>query len=174
MPMLWRKRRTPYLVKANDDLVSWCKCKNAPIASSAQAGCPWCGCGWLFTCLHCRKAFTFARAVLMKESLEELASLEVPRTQKIISLKGDVRQETLIPTVEFWIEAMQPLIGDLELGKTYVYFDGHSIPTDARGIRMRGMRRSHDLDYIPHIRALTDPSAEELLHDFDYWTAEDK
>lgn len=172
--MLWRRRRTLYLVKANDDLVSWCSCANAPIASSAQMGCPWCGCGWLFTCLYCHGAFTFARAVMMKESLEELAAHEVPRTQKIVSMQGEIREEVLIPTVEDWIKAMQPLIGNLELGRKYVYFDGRAIPADASGLRFKGMRRSHDLDHIPQVRALTDPSAEALLHDIKYWTAEDE
>lgn len=171
--MFWRRRRTLYLVKANDELVSGCHCRNAPIASSAQADCPWCGCGWLFTCLWCGGAFTFARAVRVRESLEELAAREVPRIRKIMSPRGEIREEVLIGSVEEWIAAMQPLIRELELGKTYVYFDGFAVPTDANGIRLSGRRRSHDLDYIPQVRSLTDPSAEDLLHDIGYWTAQD-
>ncbi len=89
-------------------------------------------------------------------------------------MQGEIREEVLIPTVEDWIEKMQPLIGALELDRTYVYFDGHAIPADANGVRMKGMRRSHDLNYVPQVRALTDPSAEALLHDIKYWTAEDE
>lgn len=89
-------------------------------------------------------------------------------------MQGEIREEVLIPTVEDWIKAMQPLIGNLELGRKYVYFDGRAIPADASGLRFKGMRRSHDLDHIPQVRALTDPSAEALLHDIKYWTAEDE
>lgn len=88
-------------------------------------------------------------------------------------MQGELREEAVIPTVQDWIAAMQPLIGNIELGKRYVYFDGHAIPVDAGGIRVNGIHRSHDLDYIPQMRALADPSAEALLHDIDYWTEQD-
>ena len=62
-----------YLVKANDDLVSHCQCEQGIIAEPGQVGCPWCGCGWLFSCIKCRKAFTFATAVEIDKTWEELA-----------------------------------------------------------------------------------------------------
>ena len=57
-----KKTKTVYLVKANNDLISHCACSNAVIGAPAQMDCPWCGCGWLFVCSKCRKAFSFARA----------------------------------------------------------------------------------------------------------------
>ena len=61
-----------YLRKANDDLVSNCRCAKAEalITAPCQMDCPWCGCGWLFICSHCRKAFTFAEAFEVEESWE--------------------------------------------------------------------------------------------------------
>ena len=65
-----------YLRKANNDLVSHCRCakEDALISSPCQMDCPWCGCGWLFTCSRCRKAFTFAEGVEVHESWEETAN----------------------------------------------------------------------------------------------------
>ena len=47
------------------------------IAAPVQMESPWNGEGWLFTCLNCRKNFTFARAVEVEESMEELAALDL-------------------------------------------------------------------------------------------------
>ena len=62
-----------FLAKANDDLISHCKCAYTFIGAPAQMDCPWCGCGWLFVCPKCRKAFTFARAVECNLTREQLA-----------------------------------------------------------------------------------------------------
>jgi len=51
-----------YLVKASNDLISHCKCEYAPIGAPGQMDCPWCGCGWLFLCPKCRRAFTLCNA----------------------------------------------------------------------------------------------------------------
>jgi len=58
----------------NDDLCSHCSCDPAYITFPPQMDCPWCGCGWLFTCTRCRKAFTFARGVEVDESWQQLPS----------------------------------------------------------------------------------------------------
>ncbi len=41
------KPKTVYLVKANDDLVSHCRCERTFIGAPSQIDCPWCGCGWV-------------------------------------------------------------------------------------------------------------------------------
>jgi hypothetical protein len=69
--------RLIYLQKDNDDLVSHCRCREAFISYPPQMDCPWCGCGWLFSCIKCRKAFTFARAVEVNDSWEELACRDI-------------------------------------------------------------------------------------------------
>src|SRR5262245_31898380 len=104
--MFFRKRRTLWLVKANNNFISWCRCDDAPIAWGQQLDCPWCGCGWLFSCLKCRKSFTFARAVLMKETIQELAARDVavwrPRTP-LDSAEGK-------EAIEQWISEMNELL----------------------------------------------------------------
>ena len=42
-------KKTIYLEKDNDQLVSFCSCEPAYITYPPQLDCPWCGCGWLFT-----------------------------------------------------------------------------------------------------------------------------
>jgi hypothetical protein len=68
-----------YLRKANDGFVSHCKCDKADalISSPSQMDCPWCGCGWLFICSRCCKAFTFVEAVQVDESWEKTADRSV-------------------------------------------------------------------------------------------------
>ncbi len=65
-----------YLKKANDDLVSNCKCNDGRITYPPQQDCPWCGCGWLFTCISSRKAFTFAAGIELETNWEELATAD--------------------------------------------------------------------------------------------------
>jgi hypothetical protein len=65
-----------YLIKANNDLISHCKCEHAIAVTPAQLDCPWCGCGWLFVCSVCRKGFTFAKAVQAEEMPTGFADIE--------------------------------------------------------------------------------------------------
>ena len=172
--MSWRRERTLYLVKASNDYVSWCECEDAPIGLPRQESCPWCGCGWLFTCIHCRKAFTFARAVLLAEPLEDLARLQAPMVRRLLFPDGREIKNTIARTAADWCALMRPFLRGLELGKTYVYFDGAVVRTDAGTVRLAGKRRSHDIAFVPQVRALTDPgAADPILKSVDYWTEQD-
>lgn len=57
-----------YLVKKNDDVISHCKCEESFVGEEGQLDCPWCGCGWLFSCSKCRKAFTFSEAAEIEKT----------------------------------------------------------------------------------------------------------
>jgi hypothetical protein len=150
-----------YLVKDNDDVCCHCTCETAYITFPPQMGCPWCGCGWLFTCMSCRKAFTFARAVEVDETWNQLA---------VRDLRGAWRKPPEQKDVDGWIGAMKELLADVELGKQYVCLDGLFIPTDATGVSFRGWHSEHDLDFVPQVEALTDRSiVERLLANRDYW-----
>src|SRR6266496_4072320 len=98
-----------YLRKANDQLICYCKCDKAEalISDPGQLDCPWCGCGWLFTCIKCRKAFTFAEAVEVDLSLEELAEMD------IVGFGG---QSPEPGEVDEWVRAMQHLLRGVDLG----------------------------------------------------------
>jgi hypothetical protein len=154
-------QRTTYLVKANDDLVSRCKCGDGRVSFPPQMDCPWCGCGWLFTCIMCRKAFTFARAVEIDATWDDLARQDLRTTRKREPMDHDVNR---------WMGAMQELLQAIEVGKQYVCFDGHIIATDAKGVRINGWHRQHDLSFVPQIKALTDPTIDQtILSSRAYW-----
>src|SRR5579863_879047 len=68
-----KKATIVYLAKANNDLISRCTCDRTFIGAPSQMDCPWCGCGWLFLCPKCRKAFTFAQAEEVDLTWEQLA-----------------------------------------------------------------------------------------------------
>jgi hypothetical protein len=151
-----------YLVKESNALVSHCTCAAAQIAFPPQQSCPWCGCGWLFTCIDCLKAFTFARAVELDESWRSLAY-------------RDLRNHTNEPElseVEAWIDAMRELHADVVVGQTYVYLDGVFIPVDFSSVHFDGWHARHAFDFVPQVAALTDPSViERFLANPDYWNA---
>jgi hypothetical protein len=152
-----------YLRKANDDLVSHCRCAKADalITAPSQMDCPWCGCGWLFICSRCRKAFTFAEAVEVEESWEETADR---------AIRGLFQREPEPGQVEEWVGFMKILLKGIRPGEKYVYLDGWVIPTNAEGIRIDGWHSQHDLDFVPQMAALEDPEVRTgLLSAKEYW-----
>jgi hypothetical protein len=152
-----------YLRKANDDLVSHCKCAkgDALISSPGQMDCPWCGCGWLFICSRCRKAFTFAEGFDVGESWEETGD----RTVRAL-----YQREPEPGEVEEWVGFMKILVKGVKPGAVYVYLDGYVIPTTAEGITIEGWHSHHDLDFVPQVAARDDPSIRnDLLCSRDYW-----
>jgi hypothetical protein len=152
-----------YLRKANDDLVSHCKCARADalISSPSQMDCPWCGCGWLFICSRCRKAFTFAEGVKVDESWEETGD----RT-----IRALYRREPEAGEVEEWVGYMKTLLKGVKPGEQYVYLDGYVIPTTAAGVTIEGWHAHHDLDFVPQVLAMDDPGVrDDLLASRAYW-----
>jgi hypothetical protein len=152
-----------YLRKANDDLVSHCRCHrgDALISSPGQMDCPWCGCGWLFSCSNCRKAFTFAEAVEINESWAVTAERDI---------RVMYRREPEAGEVEEWVEFMKILLKGVECGEQYVYFDGYVIPVTADGITIEGWHSHHQLDFVPQVAALSDSEiCDGLLCATAYW-----
>jgi hypothetical protein len=154
-------KKVVYLIKDNDELCSHCTCETAYITFPPQMGCPWCGCGWLFTCTSCQKAFTFARAIEVDESWKELARRD---------LVGKWTDTPSDEDIDAWIEAMQAILSNVEIGKQYVCLDGLIIPTDASRVRFQGWHSEHDLEFVPHVAALDDYFVmENILCNRDYW-----
>jgi hypothetical protein len=154
-----------FLRKANDQLISHCNCRRsqAHIGWPSQADCPWCGCGWLFDCCLCSKAFTFAEAFVLNESWETTA-------HRIL-----YSESSRLPDPEVasdWVCSMRKLLKAIEPGKQYVYLDGKVLPTTARRIRFRGRHSRHYLGHVPHVAALDDPRVlRDVLCSTDYWVA---
>jgi hypothetical protein len=123
--------------------------------------CPWCGCGWLFICRRCRKAFTFAEGVEVDESWDETAGH---------TLRALYQREPEPGEAEDWSGFMKILLKGVKPGERYVYLDGWVIPTAAKSVRIEGWHSRHDLDFVPQVAALDDPKVRiELLASEEYW-----
>jgi len=152
-----------YLRKLNDDMVSHCHCPSddAWISSPGQMDCPWCGCGWLFICGRCGKAFTFAEAFETSEPWAQIAARVMPQF-------GDSKPTSA--KVDSWIQFMKILLKEITSGQTYVYLDGWVISTRAKGVHLDGWHSRHDLDFVPQVVELAGESAiDEVLGSPDYW-----
>jgi len=154
--------KVTYLKKANDDVISFCSCGDGRAAFPDQMDCPWCGCGWLFSCITCRKAFTFAEGVEIEGTWEDLARADIRSMWK---------KEPEDEDVTSWVEGMKEIMADVEPGKRYVIIDGHVIPADAPNVKFDGWHARHDFTGLPQVKALTDKSALDVqLGDRRYWT----
>jgi hypothetical protein len=58
---------------------------------------------------------------------------------------------------------MKILLNGVECADKYVYFDGHVIPVTADGVNIEGWHSHHQLDFAPHIAALSDPAVRDGL-----------
>lgn len=151
-----------YLMKENNHLVSYCTCPSALITFPPQQSCPWCGCGWLFACIQCRKAFTFARAVEVDESWEAIAHRDLANFAKQEPEASDLAEHA---------DALRDLHADVVEGVTYVCLDGLFIPSDAESVRFDGWHARHNLDFVPQRAALTDSRLiQSILANREYWT----
>jgi hypothetical protein len=145
-----RSKKVVYLVKASDELISHCRCSLPIIGAPAQMDCPWCGCGWLFVCARCRKAFTFARAEVVELTWEELAHKD---------LDGKWGHRPSSEEVKEWISFMRILLKGLEAGREYVYIDGWVFLTDSKHLRFDGLHARHKLDVVPQSVARSNRTA---------------
>ena len=149
-----------YLVKATDDLVSHCACAHAIVGAPAQMDCPWCGCGWLFVCPTCRKAFTFARAEEVELTWEDLAHKD---------LDGKWDRQPSSKEIKEWISFMKILVKDLKVGKEYVYIDGW-VSDGFKESPLRWLASHHELSVVLQSEALKDQAAlERTLGSREYW-----
>jgi hypothetical protein len=150
-----------YLKKRSNDLVSHCDCVDALITFPPQADCPWCGCGWLFTCIECRKAFTFATAIEIDEPWEDLA---------LRDLRSKFESEPSADDVREWVAFMKEYLAEAEVGKEYVAFDGRLIPSDKAALDFDGWHATHKLGFVPQVAALEDRSIiDNILSNVEYW-----
>ena len=154
-----------YLAKANNELISHCRCvgEDVVVTSPAQLDCPWCGCGWLFSCMKCRKAFTFAVGIETDVPWEELARRD---------LLGHGVDSVEAEDIADWVQAMQDFTKDVKPGEVYVYLDGGVLPAKATPVQFMGWHAMHSFDFVPQVISLNDPQVlEETLANRDYWLA---
>lgn len=158
-------QKTLYLTRApGPHPVCFCTCplEEALIAAPGQMDCPWCGCGWLFSCTKCRKAFTFAIATEVPFSLRELA-------------RGDIRRfgiTTSVALVDSWVRDMSKMLDGLILGERYVYLDGAVHRADPGvGVRFSGIYKAHSLAKLPQCEPDATPDSLSEVLGRSYWQA---
>ena len=152
---------TVYLEKSSDDVLSHCRCEQALVTYPAQLDCPWCGCGWLFSCLDCRKAFMFARGIETDRSLRDIAAEDL--------LKRSGKQPTPAKVRE-WVGAMEDLLSDVIPGQEYVYLDGAYLPATFGAVELQGWYANHRFRVLPQVASRS--NAQAYLRDLSreaYW-----
>jgi hypothetical protein len=123
--------------------------------------CPWCGCGWLFTCITCRKAFTFAVGIEIDATWEQLAREDIRNCWGHRPSKKDITE---------WIAAMREILANVKDGKEYVILDGMVIPTSSKNIEFDGWYAHHKVKSLPQVDALSNAAVlEKRVGNRDYW-----
>lgn len=150
-----------YLKKANSDLIDFCDCDDGLIRSPGQMECPWCGCGWLFTSITCRKAFTFAVAVELETGWQDLAKRD---------LQGFGVKDPSKKDINDWITPMKQMLENVKLGQIYAYIDGCVFQKNSTNIKFEGLYARHKFTQLPHTKALSKPLVEkQVLSNPTYW-----
>lgn len=157
-----------FLFKANDDVISHCRCTDSPPAmSSGQLDCPWCGCGWLIACSTCKKSYTYAVVREIDTPLDELAR----RERTIRKLDDYVDEEGIADWVTFMTEELEPFSD----GQIVVYLDGGYFSVEARDVAFTGIYATHELPVLPHFEALDEPALlDRVLGNPAYWRARER
>lgn len=150
-----------FFFKANDNVLSFCRCEGEPAMSSGQLDCPWCGCGWMIACTKCTKSFVFAQVRETEIPLIELGRREVAAR----GLAHVTEQE-----IAEWAEGMAETLDAFEVGDIVVYLDGSYWTVDSTDIAFDGYYASHTLDRLPHADAMADPALlNRVLGNKKYW-----
>ena len=152
---------TVYLERASKEVICHCRCRQSLVGAPTQMDCPWCGCGWLFTCLNCRKSYAFARGVEVEQTLEELARDD---------LQSRTGESPGAEDIAGWVEWMTVLLKAVRVGREYVYLDGYYIDVETGPIEFEGWHSRHDLPWVPQVKAVEDPTVMyDVLTSEDYW-----
>lgn len=151
------------LAKANDSVLSHCRCPTPLASLPSQMDCPWCGCGWLICCLECHRAFTYAQVIEVDTDYEAFIGQNYRRGQRV----GNVSSE-LIDSASSWLK------GELEsipVGTTVVYLDGRYFVLDAEPRAFEGIYAAHAFRHLPHYVALKEPAhLDRTLGQRWYWS----
>ena len=157
---------TLWLARSRNAVCCHCTCKPGLVGVPGQLDCPWCGCGWLFFCITCRKGFTFARPVRVKQTPEELAEADFRGMFKRAPSKKELRQ---------WTTALGAFFGKLDEDEEYCYLDGVLVPISQEQVTVKGLFATHALKRLPQVMALKRPAIlGTTLEDVDYWTSRER
>lgn len=124
--------------------------------------CPWCGCGYLFSCLSCGKAFTFARCEEVGLEAEDIVAIDYER------FFGDGRKCPK-DKIEKYAADLRLSMSNLKLGSEYVILDTHVIEVAERAY-FTGEYGKHLLDVLPQVEHRSDKKALISALERPYWT----
>lgn len=151
-----------WLQRVRDPWLSFCKCDldKDPLGGlcaypgSNQLDCPWCGCGYMFSCAVCHYAFTFSEAVELSVDPEALAI----RVGGRVGLDHSVLQRRT--------ESLCSFEQRLTLGTRYAALDGSIFSRDEPAVFV-GIHAVHDFAQAPQF---TDKNLHESrLAAPSYW-----
>lgn len=150
-----------YLAKANDNVISHCKCE-APLASPpGQLDCPWCGCGWMICCTKCGKAFVFGKVVEADATYESLIRADYAQRGYSSVTDEEIQNDARM---------MEEMLAPFAVGETVIYLDGCYFSLGEAPIEFEGLYASHKLDRLPHAVAIEQPNyLRQILGDTAYW-----
>ena len=155
-----------WFAKANDDVLSHCRCSDTLAATTGQTDCPWCGCGWLISCRECHKAFVFAKIVEVDATYDQLLAEDAQRRGLKSVTQDDIRDVAA---------SMERALAPFPIGATIVYLDGEYFLVDATNIEFEGLYARHKLERLPHAIALEQPEhLRAFLSDTKYWLAHER
>lgn len=150
-----------HLERSSTDGVCFCECPRALVAVPDQRDCPWCGCGWLFCCAQCGRAFTYARPVVVHRPLRQI----VEQDMLARGWKSDAEQ------FDNATEYLSGLLEMIEGEGEHVYLDGAVLPLEDQNIEFEGLYANHQIDVLPHAGERGDPgSLVAMLGEVKYWT----
>jgi hypothetical protein len=159
-----------YLKRANSEGVCWCSCEDALVSPPGlgQEACPWCGCGWLFACILCRKSFTFARAVEVDLTPDAICALDrlhfedVTLTSNFHVAVQELKRRQRLTAVDDLARY------NLQVGEEYVYLDGCVLPAVPGVVEIEGLRRRHLIE-PPQVTYRTQPNRIGKVLSRAYW-----
>ncbi len=145
--------------------IDWCQCQGPQwIALPSQMDCPWCGCGYLWSCASCRKAFTFG----------VIAAIDGDGIQEVLDHQMRAYAGLRAPWASMFDQHQMILLLSLyRPGQRVAYLDGRAIPvpTNDGPVTVNGQVKRHALDPLPHLAG-----KEQLLKVLGsrfYWQDED-
>jgi hypothetical protein len=149
------------LRKANDDVLSHCKCSTSLASLPSQLDCPWCGCGWLIGCTQCRRSFSYARVAEVETDYETFIQNDRRRSEYPDFDRSELKNYAL------WLE---DTLADIPVGTTVVYLDGMYFDLNSEPGLFEGLYAVHELQRLPHFVALTNPAyLRATLGERSYW-----
>jgi hypothetical protein len=150
-----------WIAKANDDVLSHCRCE-APLAGTpGQLDCPWCGCGWLISCAVCRRAFAYGRVVEIEQTTQQFIADDYARRGFKSVTADEIKQDAAFT---------EDMLAPFGVGEIVVYLDGLFVALHERDVSFTGIFAKHRLDTLPHAAALQTPATlRETLGDKRYW-----